>query len=113
MKYYDESKKVAVNVIPKEKLAEGHWYHGYCRNAIGDLAVWFNGKFVYIREKFGAFFPEEINHPEDDDGFDLFLPFTDVTNKHLPYLRSEEYKNGLKAELMEEAIKKSRGEEDE
>ena len=30
--------------------------------------------FVYLRYKFGDYFTEEINHPEDDNGFDLFYP---------------------------------------
>jgi hypothetical protein len=29
---------------------------------------------MHWREKFDKVFPEEINHPEDDDGFDLFWP---------------------------------------
>ena len=30
--------------------------------------------FVYERYKFGDTFDEEINHFEDDDGYDLFVP---------------------------------------
>jgi hypothetical protein len=34
---------------------------------------------VYWRRKFGDKFTEEINHPEDDDGYDLFTPTSMVT----------------------------------
>ena len=34
--------------------------------------------FFYIRNKFGKLFLERINHPEDDDGFDLFIPFRKI-----------------------------------
>ena len=55
---------------------DGEYYRGDCRNS--EYAVWIKriDKFVYIREKFGSKFPETINHPEDDDGYDLFLPFS-------------------------------------
>ena len=58
--------------IPKDKLILGETYIGHCRNA--SEAVW-NGKtFTYIRTKFGYTYPEDINHFEDDDGSDLFVP---------------------------------------
>jgi len=59
--------------IPKSELVVGRTYPGYCRNA--SEAVWKeNGKFEYSRHKFGHTFPEEINHYEDDDGYDVFVP---------------------------------------
>ena len=58
--------------IPKDKLEIGKRYIGDCRNA--SEAVW-NGKvFTYMRTKFGYTYPEDINHFEDDDGYDLFIP---------------------------------------
>lgn len=58
--------------IPKYKLEIGKTYIGDCRNA--SEAVW-NGKvFTYMRTKFGYTYPEDINHFEDDDGYDLFVP---------------------------------------
>lgn len=60
--------------IPKKDLIDGALYEGHCRNA--NFAEWdaANNCFVYQRTKFNFTFPEEINHPEDDDGFDLFYP---------------------------------------
>lgn len=58
--------------IPKSQLVKGATYEGDCRNA--SKAVW-NGKtFVYERHKFYDTFDEEINHFEDDDGYDVFVP---------------------------------------
>lgn len=58
--------------IPKDKLIVGETYIGDCRNA--REAVW-NGKtFTYMRTKFGTTYPEDINHFQDDDGYDVFVP---------------------------------------
>ena len=58
--------------IPKDKLIVGETYIGDCRNA--SEAVW-NGKtFTYMRTKFGSTYPEDINHFQDDDGYDVFVP---------------------------------------
>lgn len=71
---------VADGMIPKADLIDGRLYFGHCRNA--DLARWDTEKqvFIYIRVKFGNKFEEEINHPEDDNSFDLFVPVELVTN---------------------------------
>lgn len=58
--------------IPKAKLITGHEYQGICRNA--NKAIWNGLVFVYERHKFGSSYLEEINHYEDDDGYDLFVP---------------------------------------
>lgn len=58
--------------IPKDKLIVGKTYIGDCRNA--REAVWDGEKFTYIRTKFGSTYPETINHFQDDDGYDLFVP---------------------------------------
>ena len=58
--------------IPKDELIVGKTYIGDCRNA--NEAVW-NGKvFTYMRTKFGTTYPEDINHFQDDDGYDVFVP---------------------------------------
>jgi hypothetical protein len=63
---------IRCGAIPKKDLIIGKTYIGDCRNA--SEAIW-NGKvFVYKRTKFGYTFDEEINHFEDDSGFDLFVP---------------------------------------
>jgi hypothetical protein len=63
---------IRCGAIAKNQLVKGHTYIGTCRNA--EEAVWDGDKFIYQRYKFGIVFPEEINHFEDDDGFDVFVP---------------------------------------
>jgi len=59
--------------IPKSELVIGKCYRGSCRNA--DEAVWNGEEFEYTRVKWGYRYTETINHFEDDDGYDLFVPF--------------------------------------
>lgn len=65
-------------MIRKSDLKDGKSYKGHCRNA--SVAIWQQEKdcFVYQRTKWGSTFPEDINHPEDDDGFDLFTPYEEI-----------------------------------
>jgi hypothetical protein len=65
---------VVAGMLPKSVLADGGYYAGRCRNA--NIARWRADRecFTYLREKFGSVHAEEIFHPEDDNGFDLFLP---------------------------------------
>lgn len=67
-------KAVHYGLILKKDLEDGATYIGDCRNA--SEAVWHADKqrFTYIRHKFGSSFPEDIVHPEDDEGFDIFCP---------------------------------------
>lgn len=58
-------------IIPKNELIVGGYYYGKCRNA--RIARWDGKIFTHWRTKFGDRFLETIHHPEDDDGFDLFL----------------------------------------
>lgn len=71
-------KAYADGMIRKEDLKDGVSYKGHCRNA--SVAVWHaeKGRFTYQREKFGSVFPEDINHPADDNGFDLFTPYEEI-----------------------------------
>lgn len=62
--------------IPKRDLIIGRTYRGECRNA--DRAVWLGSYFEYDRYKFGSCYKEKINHYEDDDGYDLFIPISTV-----------------------------------
>lgn len=63
---------IRCGAIPKDKLVIGETYIGNCRNA--SEAVW-NGKvFTYKRTKFGCTYDEDINHFQDDDGYDVFVP---------------------------------------
>lgn len=62
--------------IPKDKLKVGIEYIGSCRNA--SKAIW-NGKcFEYKRIKFGMSYMDYVNHFEDDDGYDLFVPIKEI-----------------------------------
>lgn len=63
-------------IIRKKDLIKNHYYQGKCRNA--DVALWNGYEFVYMRNKFGTFFPETIKHIEDDEGSDLFIAFKEV-----------------------------------
>ena len=58
--------------IPKEELIVGETYIGSCRNA--SEAIWNGENFTYMRTKFGYTYAEDINHFQDDDGYDVFVP---------------------------------------
>lgn len=66
--------KRAAECVQKADLVDGAYYKGHCRNA--RVARWFakQHRFTYWREKFGTTFLEDINHPADDMGWDLFYP---------------------------------------
>lgn len=77
MKQYVWPKLIQYGAIPIDQLIVGHKYLGCCRNA--HEAIWKeNNKFEYLRYKFGCEFPEEINHFQDDNGYDLFVPIKDL-----------------------------------
>ena len=63
---------IKCGAIPKRKLINGAYYNGSCRNT--EIAMWDGEKFIYERTKFGFKFIDKINHFEDDNGFDLFIP---------------------------------------
>lgn len=66
--------------IPKDKLKNKTKYYGSCRNA--NYAIWNaeSQKFCYERWKFGIVSVDYINHFEDDDGSDLFVPIKECTD---------------------------------
>lgn len=64
-------------IIPKKDLIKGKYYWGKCRNA--NVAMWNGDNFTHMRTKFNWRYPEDINHIEDDDGFDLFIPLYETT----------------------------------
>ena len=63
---------IRCGAIPKDKLIIGKTYIGNCRNA--SEAVWNGEVFTYKRTKFGCTYDEDINHFQDDDGYDVFVP---------------------------------------
>lgn len=67
---------IRCGAIPKSQLEIGEQYIGACRNA--SIATWLGEQFEYTRYKFGDSFKEKINHFEDDNGYDLFVPIGKV-----------------------------------
>ena len=67
---------IRCGAIPKKDLIVGKTYIGNCRNATE--ATWNGEVFVYKRTKFGIKYNDKINHFEDDDGYDLFVPIKKV-----------------------------------
>jgi hypothetical protein len=63
---------IRCGAIPKDKLEVGVTYEGNCRNA--DKATWNGKQFEYKRYKFGEWQDDKINHFQDDNGYDLFVP---------------------------------------
>lgn len=61
-----------IEVVPKNELEIDKEYLGNCRNS--GKAVWKGDHFEYQRYKFGSYYTDEINHYEDDDGYDVFVP---------------------------------------
>lgn len=63
---------IRYGAIPIDKLEVGKTYIGFCRNA--SEATWQGEKFIYKRTKWGFVYDEKINHFQNDDGFDVFVP---------------------------------------
>ena len=66
--------------IPKNELIIGKEYNGECRNA--SKATWDGKVFHYMRYKWGSPYEEDINHYEDDDDFDVFVPIEEVKEEN-------------------------------
>ena len=62
--------------IPKDQLEIGATYIGDCRNA--SKAIWDGNQFIYMRTKFNHTYEETINHFQEDDGYDLFVPIKKI-----------------------------------
>lgn len=71
-----ENRFIELGAIPKDKLENGKWYHGACRNA--DKALWNGMVFEYDRHKFGMVFKDYVNHFQDDNGYDVFVPIKEI-----------------------------------
>lgn len=67
-----QSRLIERGAIPLQQLEVGKIYIGFCRNA--SEAIWQGNKFVYKRTKWGNTYVEEINHFQNDDGYDVFVP---------------------------------------
>lgn len=71
-------KLIENGAIPKNKLKDKAKYYGACRNT--SYAIWNEDtqEFSYERNKFGIPYTDCINHFEDDDGYDLFVPIKEA-----------------------------------
>lgn len=87
-------KLVQLGMIPREELEDRAYYIGVCRNT--QIAQWIESPgwpsktelpnknqkrgpcFYHMREKFNSIYVEQINHPANDNGFDLFIPLRKV-----------------------------------
>ena len=65
---------IDAGAIAKKDLVPGAWYLGQSRST-NVAQYWPQGGFHYIRYKLGDTFVDNINHFEDDNGYDLFIPF--------------------------------------
>ena len=85
------------DMISKSDLLHCRYYLGVCRNS--HVAKWDRKKekFFIIRTKFDKVFAEEINHPEDDEGWDLFIPYELLP---MPYSKEWKYDNGSAGKLI-------------
>lgn len=70
--------------IKKDELITGTYYYGQCRNAT--VARWNGEFFVYWRYKFGNWILDEINCPENDTNFDVFVAERLATQKEIDEL---------------------------
>ncbi len=64
-------KLIELGAITKKDLIIGKYYYGKCRNA--DVCMWDGKVFQHMRYKFG-YYNDNVNHFEDDNGYDLFVP---------------------------------------
>jgi hypothetical protein len=63
---------IRCGAIPKDKLIVGKKYVGDCRNA--QEGVWNGKRFEIKRYKWGMWEDDTLNHFQDDDGHDVFVP---------------------------------------
>lgn len=72
-----QNRLIELGAIAKDKLIKGHTYSGSSRNS--SIAKWLGNRFEYVRYKFGCKFKRQINHFQDDNGYDIFVPLIDIT----------------------------------
>jgi hypothetical protein len=67
-------------ILPKTALVDGAYYVGRCRNAT--IARWSatRNAFFHWRQKFDQIFVEEIQHPVDEECFDVFRVVCELTD---------------------------------
>lgn len=82
-----------LGMLRPSQLEDGAYYLGDCRNAT--VACWSaeHQTFAYVRNKFGSSFTEEIEHPANDDGYDLFIPVAKVYPTILQVIEVDFYRH--------------------
>lgn len=69
-----------LGMIKKEDLIDGKQYLGYSRNT--DKAYWSKENNVFTFLNSGHFegdgFEDHVPHPENDDGYDIFVPIEEI-----------------------------------
>ena len=70
---------IRCGAIPKEQLEVGARYAGSCRNF--SEAVWNGKEFEGKRYKWGMWEDDTINHFQDDDGYDVFVPIKKIGDR--------------------------------
>lgn len=69
---------VKAGMIPKAQLTHNQEYIGYCRSYTKGTWDAVNNVFVGKRHKFLECYDEFTVHPEDDEGFDVFVPVAEL-----------------------------------
>lgn len=69
---------IEAGAIAKEDLISGGWYIGQSRST--NIAQWFPkpGRFYFIRYKMDGKYVDDIHHFQDDNGYDVFIPFKHI-----------------------------------
>ena len=69
---------IKAGAIAKKDLVSGAWYIGQSRST--NFAQWFSnpGRFYFIRYKFSGEYVDNMHHFEDDEGYDVFVPYKKV-----------------------------------
>lgn len=68
---------MAKGMLMLDDLVFGHYYFGYSQNA--HFAYWNGDVFVVSVWEMDQRAFDEIDHPENDEGFDIFVPVLDIT----------------------------------
>ena len=82
MNHYFVNRLIQLGALSKIVLEDGVWYYGNYRNS--ELGKWSakDQKFLLWRWKLG-WRPDDCNHFEDDDAFDLFVPLRKATEEEI------------------------------
>jgi len=66
-----------LGMLASNQMRMGHYYLGYSRNA--NMAHWNGEVFAITVWEQTQWLFDEIVHPDQDEGFDIFVPTLDIT----------------------------------